>query len=287
MLLVGAVLLFSCIDASAKWLNRMEPSLQTVAVRYIGSFLLVGMFLNPRTKPGVVRTRRPWLQVARAACLVVSTVCAFTSLRYLRITELTSISFSSPLLVAVLAGPMLGERIGPRRVVAVIVGFIGVLIVTRPGTESMHPAVFLALLAAVANAFYSISTRLLAAHDGPETTMLYTGLVGTVLTLPLVPFIWETPKEPLVWVVMVLLSVFAAAGHWLLILAHRRAPASALAPFYYVQLLGAALVGAVVFGEIPDRWTIVGGAVVMSSGLYLVYRERVRHKPVPSSDVAA
>jgi drug/metabolite transporter (DMT)-like permease len=287
LLLEGAVLCFSGIDASAKWLNQSMPSLQTVSLRYLGSFLLALLFLNPATKRGVFRTRRLGLQCARALCLVTATLAGFTAIRYLRISELTTINFASPLIVALLAGPMLGEKIGPRRLVAVLVGFVGVLIVTRPGSGSFQPAALLVVVAALANALYSITTRRLAAHDAPETTMVYTVLVGAVIAAGVLPLVWHAPQGAVTWTVIATIAVCGALGHWLLILAHKRCPASVLAPFYYAQLLSAVVIGAVVFGEVPDRWTLIGGSIVIGSGLYLLYRERVRRKPVPSTDVAA
>ncbi|PTY08327.1 EamA family transporter [Opitutaceae bacterium EW11] len=287
LLLIAAVLCFSCMDASAKWLNQSMPSLQTVSLRYLGSFVITASLLNPRSRPGVLRTRRRGLQIVRALLLVTSTMSGFAAVRYLRLTQLTSITFASPLIVALIAGPLLGEKIGPRRVVAVIVGFLGVLIVTRPGTGTVHPAALLAFVAACANALYSIATRKIAAYDPPETTMLYTMIVGSVVVAPILPLVWQAPASPKVWGVVAIISTLGALSHWCLILAHKRAPATVLAPFYYTQLLGATLVGALVFHELPDRWTILGGSIVMGSGLYLVYRERVRQKPVPSSDVAA
>jgi drug/metabolite transporter (DMT)-like permease len=273
-LLVGAVACFSCLDASAKWVNRTTDPIQTASVRYVGSFLLVSAFLNPWTRAGIFRTRSPWLQCGRALCLVLATLCAFTGLRYLPLTQMTSITFASPLIVALIAGPILGERIGAKRVVAVLVGFMGVLVVTRPASGGMHPAALLAVAAACANALYSVTTRLLASRDPADTTLFYTGLVGSLVMLPVVPFVWAAPASPLVWLLMAALAVFGTLGHWLLILAHKHTPASTLAPFFYAQLLWATILGYLVFGEAPDRWTLIGGGIVMASGLYLLFSER-------------
>lgn len=281
-LMLGAVACFACLDASAKWINRSTDPLQTAAIRYIGSFLLVGLFFNPVSRAGLLRTRNLRLQAARALCLVAATICSFFALKFLRLTEATSITFSSPLIVALLAGPILGERIGGRRLAAVLTGFAGVLVITRPGLGGVHAAAFLALGAACANALYSMATRLVAANDPSETTLFYTGLVGSAVFLPVLPFVWVWPASSSIWMLLVGLGLFGALGHWLLILAHRRAPASVLAPFFYVQLLWATLLGFLVFGESPDRWTILGGAVVMASGLYLVFHER-RKQAVPSA----
>lgn len=286
LILVGAVFCLSCMDASAKWLNRDLPTLQIAGMRYFVSMVVVLLFVNPWRIPGVFRTTKPGLQCSRGIFLIGSTLGMFLSVKYLPLTQVTAISFAAPLITALLAGPILGEKIGPRRLVAVLVGFVGVLIVTRPFGGAMPPAALLAALAACANAAYYLSTRMLATHDRPETTMFYTSLVGTVLVAPFLFFVWKTPSTPLVWAVLIVLGVLGAIGHWLIILAHRHAPASILAPFFYMQILGSVFFGYFVFGDLPDKWTVIGSSTVIASGLYLLYRERVRHK-FPSLDAGA
>lgn len=283
-LMVLAVGCFSCLDATAKWLNHSLNPAQMVFARYAFALLIVSVVFNPRVRPGVWRTRRPWLQIGRALCLVASTACGFSALRYLSLGQFTSIAFSAPLIVAMIAGPLLGERIGPRRVMAVLAGFCGVLIVVRPG-PGMHPAAILAIGAATFNAVYMIATRRLAATDGSDTTLFYTCLVGTLAAMPVVPFVWTTPSDPALWLGMAGTAVLGTVGHGLLIAAHAYAPASILAPFFYVQLFWATLLGIVLFRTFPDTWTLTGGGVVLASGLYLLSRERVRQKS-PSLDVA-
>lgn len=285
LLIIFAVAGFSCMDASAKWLNSHEHVFQTVAVRYVGSFLVTVIFLNPHTRPGILRSSRPLLQIIRGLFVFSSSLCVFSALKTLPLTVLTSITFAAPLLVALLAGPILGEKLGPRRAVAIVVGFIGVLVITRPGTEEFDAGMWLALGAALSNTGYFLITRVLSRHDAPETTHLYTGLVGALASLPLAAPVWQTPTSVDIWLVIGFISLAGAGSHWLLILAHKHAPASVLSPFFYTQLLFAALVGWIVFGNVPDRWTILGGGIVIGSGLYLVYRERVRHH-TPSVDVA-
>jgi drug/metabolite transporter (DMT)-like permease len=285
LLIIFAVAGFACMDASAKWLNLREHAFQTVAVRYVGSFLLTACFLNPRTRPGILRSSRPFLQLVRGLCVFSSSICVFTALITLPLTVVTAITFAAPLLVALLAGPVLGEKLGPRRAVAIVVGFIGVLVITRPGTAGFEPGMWLALGAALSNTAYFLITRVLSRHDAPETTHFFTGLVGALASIPLAFSVWETPTSLDTWLVIGLISVAGASCHYLLILAHKHAPATVLSPFFYAQLLFAALIGAVVFGHMPDRWTLLGGGIVIGSGLYLVYRERVRHHP-PSVDVA-
>ena len=277
VLMMGAVACFACLDSTAKWLSRGIDPIQIAAVRYIGSFLLVGAFFNPWTRTQILRTRTLQAGPARALSLALATICAFFALSSMRLTQVTSITFATPLIVALLVGPLLGERLGASRIVAVLVGFAGVLVVTRPASGELHPAALLAVAAACFNALYSIATRVLAAHDPAETTLFFTGLVGAALFLPVIPFIRTSPSTLLGWLLLPALGGFGALGHWLLILAHRRAPASVVAPFIYTQLIWASGLGFLLFGDAPDRWTLAGGAIVVASGLFLVAQERTSH----------
>jgi drug/metabolite transporter (DMT)-like permease len=278
-LICCAVLLFALLDTSAKWLSGHMDPVQVVFARYAGSMVLVLMLLNPWSHPGVLRTRRPWLQGIRSLLLLGSTALNFVALKYLQLAETVSIMFAGPLLVALVAGPMLGEWPGPRRLAAICVGFLGVLVITRPGIGGMHPAALLSVLGCICYSFYALATRQLAAYDPPETTMVYSGVAGTLAVLPLIPFFWSPPQTPFVWLVMLGTGVFGGFGHWLLILAHRLAPATVLAPFIYSQIVWMIALGWLVFGQFPDGWTFVGATIVIASGLYLLYRERVRKLP--------
>lgn len=282
-LMCAAVLLFSVLDASAKWLSASMDPLQVVFSRYAGSMLLVLALLNPWTRPGVFRTRKPGLQIVRSLLLLGSTALNFFAVKYLQLAETVSIMFATPLLVALLSGPLLGEWPGPRRLVAIAIGFVGVIVVTRPGVGGMHPAAFLAALGCICYSFYSLTTRILARHDSSETTMIYSGLAGTVIMVPLLPLYWSTPTTSLEWGLMLMTGVLGGFGHWLLILAHRLAPATVLAPFMYSQIVWMIGLGWFVFGQWPDRWTFVGASIVIGSGLYLLYRERVRAKSEASA----
>jgi drug/metabolite transporter (DMT)-like permease len=278
-LICAAVLCFALLDTSAKWLSGHMDPVQVVFARYAGSMALVLMLLNPWSRPGILRTKRPWLQGIRSLLLLGSTALNFVALKYLQLAETVSIMFAGPLLVALVAGPMLGEWPGPRRLAAIGVGFLGVLVITRPGIGGMHPAALLCVFGCICYSFYALATRQLAAYDPPETTMVYSGVAGTLAVLPLIPFFWSTPQTPFVWLVMLGTGVFGGFGHWLLILAHRLAPATVLAPFIYSQIVWMIALGWFVFGQFPDGWTFVGATIVIASGLYLLYRERVRKLP--------
>lgn len=268
-------ILFACLDTSAKWLsNNGIGVLQVVWARYAGAAALALATANPITSPGVLKTRRLGLQLARAATLVGSTLLNFFALRYLQLAETVSISFAMPLLVALLAGPMLGEWVGPRRLAAICVGFVGVLLVVRPGSVSFHPAMLLIMLAVVCYALYGIWTRVLAGHDSSATTLVYSSLPATLLLTPMLPWIWQTPQTITQWLVLAGTGLFASIGHYFLIRAHRLAPAAILAPFIYGELIWMVLLGYWVFGDVPGGLTLLGGAVVIGSGLYLWWRER-------------
>jgi drug/metabolite transporter (DMT)-like permease len=271
----GAVVLFACNDAAAKYLNTHMHTVQVVWARYMAAFALAIILLDPTGNPQVMRTRRPWLQLGRSALLLGSTVLNFFALRYLQLDEAVSIIFCTPFIVAGLGGPMLGEWIGWRRWTAIVVGFAGILLVTRPGTGGIHPAALLVVGAAICYALYSISTRVLARSDSDGTTNFYSNLVGAAAITGAVPFYWTSQSDAIVIALMCSMGLFSGFGHFLLIRAHRLAPAGVLAPFIYTEIVWMIALGFLVFGDIPNRWTLAGSAVVIASGLYLLYRERV------------
>ncbi|SFG43978.1 Permease of the drug/metabolite transporter (DMT) superfamily [Methylobacterium gossipiicola] len=274
-LMCGTLVFFACLDASAKGLARLgvDPLLATF-MRYAVSVAAISLFLNPVTSPGVMRTNRLGLQILRSGLLFGSTALNFLALRHLQLAETLSIQFAAPLAVALLAGPVLGEWTSPRRLVAIGVGFLGVLVIVRPGVGPVQPAVLLSLGNMLCYALYILTTRKLAAHDSTATTMVYSGLAGLALMTPLLPWIWTTPPNGLAWALLVGVGLFGTLGHWLLVLAHARAPANVLAPFIYTQLLWSVLFGAVIFGDVPNRWTLLGASIVVGSGLYLLAQDR-------------
>ena len=286
-LMCGAVLCFTGIDTSAKYLNHFMDTLQVTWARYLGAFLIGFLFINPWSTPGLLRTERPWLQLGRAVLLLLSTILNIYALRYLQLDETMSIFFATPLVVALLSIPMLGESIGPRRWAAIVIGFLGVLIITRPGLGSMHPAALLTVVGTFCYALYNISTRILSASDSSGTTLFYANLFGAAVMCAVLPFVWTWPGGPLQIAVLVIMGACGALGHYLLIHAHRLAPASILAPFIYTQMIWVVISGYLVFNDLPNHWTLIGGSVVIGSGLYLLYRERVKRGdsgPVASSE---
>ncbi|MFG1427348.1 DMT family transporter [Roseixanthobacter glucoisosaccharinicivorans] len=269
-----AVVCFALCDATAKWLSGHINVFMVVWARYVVQFVLALVVFNPWTVPGLMRTRRPWLQLFRSALLFACTALNFCALQYLQLDQTVSIMFSTPFFVALFAGPMLGEWIGMRRWAAILVGFAGIILVARPGVGGIHPAALLMLAAAVCYSLYGITTRMLAATDASQTTLFYSSLVGAlVASVPLL-WVWETPREPMVFGAMLELGAVVGAGHFLLILAHARAPAATLSPFIYTQIISMIVLGWLMFGNLPSGWTLAGAAVVVSSGIYLLLQER-------------
>jgi drug/metabolite transporter (DMT)-like permease len=274
-LMCGAVACFAMLDTTAKYLNLYMSTLQVVWARYTGAFVLPFIVSNPWTRPGLTRTTRPVLQLVRSVLLLGSTLGNFAALRYLQLDEAIALVFSTPFFVAALSGPMLGEWVRWRRWTAIAVGFVGVLVVVRPGQGAFQPAALLSLSAALCYALYSITTRSLARTDPNDTTLFYSNIVGALALLPVVPFVWATPADPLVIALMVATGAIGSFGHYLLIAAHRLAPAAVLSPFIYTEIVLVTVSGFLVFGDVPNRFTLAGAGIVVASGLYLLHRETV------------
>jgi drug/metabolite transporter (DMT)-like permease len=282
-LICGTFALFACLDSTAKYLSHVMDPLQVTWARYAAGFALAIGLSNPFSRPELMKTTRPWLQLMRSLLLLACTVLNFLAVKYLQLDQTTSIGFATPFLVALLSGPMLGEWVGWRRWIAISIGFCGVLLVARPGFGGIHPAAGFSVAAMFCYGFYFVTTRVLARTDSSETTLFYSNIIGVVVMTPIMPFVWTNPDGWFVIALMVLVGALGTLGHYLLIIAHRWAPPSVLAPFMYTQLLWVIGIGYVVFGDVPAPWTLAGAAIVIASGLYLLHRERVTGKPVPSA----
>jgi drug/metabolite transporter (DMT)-like permease len=265
---------FSTLDATAKYLVRDHSLFLVIWARYVGQMLVTTPIAWHRGGAGFWRTRHLGVQLVRSLCLVVATGCYFGALRFLPLAEGSAISFLAPMFAIVLSMPVLGERPTRARWLSAIAGFLGILILVRPGSAVFHPATGLLVLAAISNALYQLLTRKLP-KDSAHTTLFYSGLVGTVILSLALPFA-EMPTEVTVRdaVFLVVLGLFAGLGHWLLINAYLRAPASLIAPFTYLQVIWATLYGYLVFGQLPDGFSALGMAVIVASGVALVIHER-------------
>jgi drug/metabolite transporter (DMT)-like permease len=275
-LMCTAVAFLTCVDAISKYLVHHMDTLEVVWARYTSAFVLALAVSNPITRPGLLMTKRPLLQLARSLFMVGGTVLNVMALRFLQIDENLSIIFSTPFWVAAMAGPLLGEWIGWRRWAAIAAGFCGVLVVIRPGFH-MHPAVLLSLATAVFYASYNVVTRALSRHDSNETQLFYGNCIGALAMSAIVPFVWTTPESLLIVGLMIVIGGFGSVGHYFLIAAHRQAPASLISPFMYTQLIWAVILGYLIFSDVPTVWTVAGAGIVIASGLYLFNRERKAH----------
>ncbi len=275
-LVLGAVFCFALLDAGAKYAARSVPSIEVAWARYFFNLVLAVIVLRPWRHLADYATKRPWLQFWRAIFLLGSTVLNFFAIRYLQLAEAGAIMFAGPLLATALAGPVLGEWPGIRRWAAVVVGFIGVLIVVQPEPSAFNPAALFSISAALCYAGYSLTTRMLSSTDTPSGMLIYAAAVATVVLTPALPPLWVWPPTWLVAAAMVGTGVAGAVGHWFLIRAHRDAPPTVLAPFTYTQLIWAIGLGFITFGDIPSSGTLIGAALIVASGLYALYRERVR-----------
>ena len=270
----GAVLFFSILDTGAKWLVQTLPLLQVVFLRFLGHTLFTAAVMVPRSRLNLVRTRRPWLQLLRAMMLPCMTAMNFWALQYLQLAETGSIMFLAPVVVAVLGVRLLGERLDRGRWIAIVVGFIGVVIILQPGSRGFHPAMLVSVLQTLMYACFILLTRRLASIDRPESTNFLSALGSTIVIAPFGLLAWQMPASGLEWFVVALTGVAGGLGHYLLALAHRFAPASTLSPFIYQQILYMSLLGYLVFGDVPRSAVVLGAIVVVASGLYLLLRER-------------
>jgi drug/metabolite transporter (DMT)-like permease len=271
-----AVLLFTILDTAAKYANRSLPTLEVAWARYAINLVLVVIFLRPWAFPASYWTRRPGAQAIRGLFLLGSTVFNFAALRYLQLAETVSITFAAPLLVTAAAGPLLGEWAGPRRWAAVIAGFLGVVIILQPNPENFRPEALFSVAAAFCYAGYALTTRLLSSTESPTAMLFFGALISTLLLSPALPAVGTMPPDWLVAGAMIVTGVMGTIGHWFLILAYRHAPAMVLAPFHYTQIVWMVLAGYIIFGDWPGPSTIIGAAIVIAAGLYVLYRESVR-----------
>jgi drug/metabolite transporter (DMT)-like permease len=271
-LVLASTVVFAVSDTAAKVLTQSIPPIQATWLRFLVFLLIVVPAGLLARGPRLLSSRRPGVQVLRGIALAGAAMFFMSGLRHLPVADMTALNFIAPLLITALSIPLLGERVDARRWIAALVGLAGVLMIVRPGTSAFDPAALLPLGSALAWALAAILTRL-GAGDPPETTLAFSSLVGFVVLCCFVPFAWG-PMTARDIGLGVFVAVLSTAGHWLVVLAFRRAPASVLAPFSYAQLISATVCGLVVFGDLPGLWTAAGAAVIAASGLYTAHRER-------------
>lgn len=271
LLMLLTMLLFVSADASAKLLTQRYPVIEVVWGRFVFHLLLLLPFFLARRD--LLRSRALPLQCARSFLQIGSTAFYFWAIALLPLATATTIAFAQPLLLTMLSVPLLGERVGPRRWSAVAVGFLGVLIIVRP-VGVIEWAAMLPLATAACSALYQLATRAVARTDPVQASLFYTAVGGAVISSLALPFLWTKP-DAAGWALMALTGALSGTGHLCIIQAFQRAPASVLAPFTFTQLLWATALGFLIFGDLPDSWTLLGALVIVGSGLYVFYRESV------------
>jgi drug/metabolite transporter (DMT)-like permease len=266
-------LCFATLDATAKWLVQTLPVLEIVWLRFLAHALITSALLAPTYGMELVRVRRPWLQAVRALMLCAMTALNFWALQYLQLAETGAIQFSVPLMIALLSAWWLGERLDARRWVAIVLGFVGVLLVIRPGSQAFHPAILLSVGNAVLYAVFNMLTRRMAAVESPAATQLMSAIGATVLLTPFALAQWQAPADWKTWALIGVCGLCGGLGHFGLALAHRYASAAVLGPFLYQQIIYMTLWGWLLFNQVPDGFVVAGACVVVASGLYLLWLE--------------
>ena len=275
--MLAGMFLFSAVDTQAKYLTQTLPSLQIVWFRQLG--LLAGVLIMLAIQGmSILQTSNLKLQITRGVLAGSSAAIFIIAIRYVPLADAVAVSFVAPFLVTILGALVLKEKVGIRRWIAVSIGFIGMLIVVRPGLGVVHPAAGLVLLAAGFFALRQILSRFLSGSDRIRTTVAYTAIFSTaLLTLPL-GFVWVTATTPLEWGLLAGMSVMAAVAETCVIKALEVAESVALAPVHYSLLIWGTMYGYFVFGQLPDGWTWLGAVIIMATGVYTIHRESVATK---------
>jgi len=286
LMIVGAVACFSILDGIIKTLSARHPVPLLVWARWGFQVLAMLLWLAPKMGRGMLRTRQLPMQLARGFLLVGSSLCFMSALKYLPLADATALNYTTPTIVIVLAIVFLRERLTPSRTAFVLAGLLGMLLIVQPGAALFKGASLFALGSAACYAIYQVTTRMLAGED-PRVTLFYPALIGTLVMTCVWPWFGSSIAVTVTDVALMAgIGVLGTVGHFLFILAFQRAPASALTPFTYVQLVFATLIGWLVFGNFPDSLTLTGMAIIACSGLLLTWHERRRALLAPSEPTA-
>ncbi len=271
--------LFASMDTIAKVLVTSGlPGIQVSFMRFLSHASVALLFLLPRYGTVVLRSAAPRLQVIRALGLLGSTIFNFNAVGYLPLTVTISIFFAAPLLMSLLAIPMLGEKVGIRRMIGIMFGFVGVLVITQPWSSAFHPAMLLSLASMACASFYFVMTRMLAGIDNNPVSQIYASVIATLVVAPFGLAAWVAPQFAWQWLLLILIGVLGFVGHSMLTVAYRYAEASRVAPVVYTQILYATFWSWLVFAAIPTGATMMGTAIIVASGIYIWARERALNK---------
>lgn len=270
-----ALFLLACMDSTIKYLTIHYSAPLVVAIRYIVHCLLMIIFLAPSQGKRLIKTQRTGLVLFRSASLVVASLFIALALQRMPVAEMTAINFLSPILVVLLAHPILGEHIGTMGWIATVIGFAGVLLIVNPGNGLDSLGIFFALCAAGAGVAYQLLSRILVTSERTVTLLFFTALTGAIGFSIFLPWFWQNEVPSRLEVLLFLsIGITSGLGHFLFTAAYRYAPASLLAPMNYLQLLWAGLLGWLVFGHVPNMLSVVGMCVVSASGVMVAFKAR-------------
>ena len=273
LLMCSAALLFPFMNGTAKYLGTKYPMEEVIWIRILSHLVFVSFLFVPRYGLDILRSKRVKTQLLASAMLFLSTFLFFQSVGAIPLAEATAITFVGPLMVTVLAVPMLGEQTSLFRIICVICGFLGALLVIRPGTEVFHVGSLLVVASALLYSLYQITTRTLSGFDRPETTVIYSGIVGSLVMSAVVPLSWKTPESLTDMALMGSLGVIGGFGHYLVARALRITKASVIAPFHYLQIIFAVFYGYLVFNNLPDLLTVAGSVIISCAGIAICWLE--------------
>ena len=278
-ILLSTLIFGPLVQAGTKLVSGDFPIVQIVWVRAAGHLAWMLVLFWPQHRLAMFRTRRPGVQLARSTLLFASSVLWIIAIPHVSLATAGVIGFTAPIMVVMLSIPMLGEKVGVHRWGAVAAGFVGALVVLRPGSGGLPPEVWLIFGTALSFAVYQILTRQLADTDSLAATATYTVLVQFVVTSVLLPFqfTWPSADQTAAWLAFAGIGLLGGFRHFFVVKAYEHAPASFISPFFYLELVGITAMGWLVFGDFPDAWTWAGAGIIVASGLYITHRERLAH----------
>ena len=283
---VLSVACFAVLDTVTKNVSASMSLMLALWFRYLIQALFSTVFFLPKRGMALFKTDHPRFQVARGVLLFVSSMCAFYGLKYLPVGEFTAIASVTPLVVTLMAAMSLGEKVRKLRWALVLGAFAGTLVIVRPGSQHFDWVLIFPLLLILTNSSFQLLTRKMTSTEDPVTMNVLTGWVGTLLGALILPFVWELPKDWHLWLQLLIMGIFATVGHYLLIMAFSKAPATVLTPYFYTQIGFAMLGGWLMFDHVPDHWTLVGIGIVAMCGalgaLLTVRESRIAVMPAES-----
>ena len=279
LLMCAGVSLFPFMNAAVKLLGARYPANEIVWARFTGHLIVMLAVFLPQYGWRLFATRRPAVQIGRGLLMLVGNAMFVVAIASVPLATASAIGFTAPLIVTALAVPLLREHVGIRRWSAVLIGFAGALVIIRPGSGFGDPMLMLLLLGSAMHALYLIATRWIGRYDDPATSIVYSALMGSLIMSLVLPFSFVWPRDLFDLAMLASLGLIGALGHYLVIRAFRHGPAAVIAPLSYVELVGTASLGYLIFDNFPDLWTWVGAGIIIASGVYIALRERRLRAP--------